>query len=621
MNALSSFHFIRPGWLLALLPLVLLLIWMWRQRLFSRSWQAVIDARLLPHLLIGEAGDQQRWPLLVFALCGVLTILALAGPSWQKLPQPVFKKQSALIVALDLSRSMDAADIKPSRLARARFKIADLLKLRREGQTGLIVYAADAFTVTPLTDDAATIASLVPTLDTAMMPAQGSRPDRALALARELFTHAGIRHGNVLLITDAIDEQYRSALSDSATAGYPVSILGIGSRDGAPVPAGNGGFIKDRSGAIVIAKQNPEQLRQAALNGGGVYNAMTVDDQDIRRIAAQVDGPDLNDELKQTELKSDVWREQGPWLLLLVIPLAALAFRRGYLILLVFICMPYAPRAEAFDWSTLWQNDNQRAAQKLQQQQPEQAAELFDDPQWKSAAHYRAGDYQQSIDALKGMDSAEAEYNRGNALAKMGRFEQALQAYDKALDKDPNNADARFNKQQVEQWLQQQSQQEQDQQQNSAQDQQQSSDSSAESEQQNAQQNSPQNSSSDKQSQNAQSSSSQQQGEQQDQQQSNANADRQSQDQSAQQNRQQQDDEQTDAERQAATQRPESDTGDQDTDRQNPSVDSEQQQTVSQQKVQQWLRKIPDDPSGLLRRKFEYQYKRRAQQDHENEAW
>ena len=616
MNALSSFHFIRPGWLLALLPLLLLLFWMWRQRLFSRSWQAVIDAQLLPHLLIGDAGGQQRWPLLVFALCGVLTIIALAGPSWQKLPQPVYKKQSALIIALDLSRSMDAADIKPSRLARARFKIADLLKLRREGQTGLIVYAADAFTVTPLTDDAATIASLVPTLDTRMMPAQGSRPDRALALARELFTHAGIRDGNVLLITDTVDPRYLAALTDSARAGYPVSILGIGSRDGAPVPAANGGFIKDSSGAIVIAKQNPQQLRQAALNGGGAYSAMTIDDQDIRGIAARVDGPDLDGKLKQTELKSDVWREQGPWLLLLVIPLAALAFRRGYLVLLVFICMPYAPRAQAFDWNALWQNDNQRAAQKLHQQQPEQAAELFDDPQWKSAAHYRAGDYQQSIDALKGMESVDADYNRGNALAKMGQYEQALQAYDRALDKDPNNEDARFNKQQIEQWLQQQQEQQQEQQQsqqNQPQDQQQqSSGSSADSEQQNPQSN--------EQDQNTQSSS-QQQGEQQNQQPSPADADRQSQDQSAQQNQQQQDDQQSDAEQQAAVQQRESNADDQDKDQQNRGIDSEQQQSVSQQKVEQWLRKIPDDPSGLLRRKFEYQYKRRAQQDHENEAW
>ena len=115
------------------------------------------DAELLPYLLQEKAVNQSRWPLTTGAIAALLVIIALAGPTWQRVPSPVFRNESALVIALDLSRSMDAEDIKPSRLIRARYKIADILKQRKDGQTALLVYAGDAFTVTPLTDDTETI--------------------------------------------------------------------------------------------------------------------------------------------------------------------------------------------------------------------------------------------------------------------------------------------------------------------------------------------------------------------------------------------------------------------------------------------------------------------------------
>ncbi|MEO6147876.1 MAG: VWA domain-containing protein, partial [Sulfuriferula sp.] len=153
MEMISAFHFLRPLWLFALIPLILMLWMMWRRRLLSRSWQRVVDPRLLAHLLIGKNARQGPWAMLAVGLGGLLAILALAGPAWQKLPQPVFRQQSALVLVLDLSLSMNATDIQPSRLERAKLKLRDILNQHKEGQTGLIVYAATPFVVSPLTTD------------------------------------------------------------------------------------------------------------------------------------------------------------------------------------------------------------------------------------------------------------------------------------------------------------------------------------------------------------------------------------------------------------------------------------------------------------------------------------
>lgn len=183
-EALTNLHLLRPWWLLAIIPAAALIWFYTRSHSQSRSWAAIIDKRLLPHVLQGNnnvISKRRHWRhfILLFLLASLL-IVALAGPAFEQRPQPVFKTQSALVLVLDLSRSMDAADIKPSRLGRAHYKLSDILKQRREGQTALIAYAADAFVVSPLTDDAATIEAQLTALQTGIMPAQGSRLDRAL---------------------------------------------------------------------------------------------------------------------------------------------------------------------------------------------------------------------------------------------------------------------------------------------------------------------------------------------------------------------------------------------------------------------------------------------------------
>lgn len=243
---MNEFHFLRPDWFWLLPPLALLLFWLWRHQLRSRSWQAVCDSQLLPYLLLGRSQRRRNWPLHLILLSLLLTVIALAGPTWERLPQPLFRQHSALVILFDLSASMNVADLKPSRLIRAQLKIDDILSQRREGQTALVVFAGDAFTVTPLTDDSRTIAALLDSLEPGLMPTFGSRPELAIKQGRRLLQQAGLAKGDLLLITD--DDQPETAMAEATQLhqdGYRLSVLGVGTKAGAPIPLADGGFFKD----------------------------------------------------------------------------------------------------------------------------------------------------------------------------------------------------------------------------------------------------------------------------------------------------------------------------------------------------------------------------------------
>ncbi|MGV0005263.1 MAG: VWA domain-containing protein, partial [Candidatus Porifericomitaceae bacterium WSBS_2022_MAG_OTU9] len=197
MDALSQFHFIRPQWLLGVIPLAWL-VWRIGRNSTSSTWSKWCDPVLLPHILLGigqEQHDAPRrayWPSkLWLAVAGLLALLAMSGPVWEKQPVPVFPDRSALVVVLSLATDMNVNDVQPNRLAQAKFKVSDLLSRRREGSVALVVYAGDAFVVSPLTDDAAAVVSQLESLDVSIMPESGQRAASAIALASELMDNAG----------------------------------------------------------------------------------------------------------------------------------------------------------------------------------------------------------------------------------------------------------------------------------------------------------------------------------------------------------------------------------------------------------------------------------------------
>ena len=595
MNALAQFHFLRPYWLLAVLPLIVVVWLMIKRKLGAQSWERVCDEVLLPYILIGSSVRKRRSAVVLTAIGGLLAILALAGPVWQKLPQPVFSRSNALVIAFDLSRSMDANDISPSRLLRARYKIADILKLRPDGQTALLVFAGDSFTVTPLTDDNATIDSQLTALTTDIMPVQGSNTLLALKRAEQLLKHAGAKTGDILFICDDIDYQqagkYAAALHSQ---GYRISVLGVGTLQGVPIPLADGSFLTDSSGKIVMPGLVEKPMREFAQAGGGIYHRVTLDDKDINSLLGFLADHSREGKVASSELKTDVWREEGPWLLIALLPLVALLFRRGYLVILILFLMPIPNVSQAMDWASLWSRPDQQAARALHEGDAAKAAKLFRDPAWKGSAQYKSGDFKGAIESLKQADDVDSLYNMGNALARAGNYEEAVSVYDKVLKRDPDNEDAKYNKELLEKELEKQQQYKQQQSGQNGKDkdknQQQQQDKGQNNRKQAGKQNQEQN---------------QQANRDNDRQQPEQDKDQQQQDQQRQQQQQQQ---------QARQQQNKSED-----EKQKQDQDQQQRMAKSdmttpdedQQALEQWLRRIPDDPAGLLRRKFRYQYQQR----------
>ena len=453
---MSMFHFLRPEWLWGLLPLFGLFLLIAKRGATAQVWESVCDAHLLPHLLVGTEGARRCSPFVLLGVGWTVAVCALAGPVWSQLPQPVFRAESALVIVLDLSRSMDAQDVTPSRLTRAKHKILDMLKARKEGQTALVVYAGESFVVSPLTEDANTMVTLVQTMETALMPLQGSRTDLALRKAHDLLEHVGHARGDVLLLTDGDgDPATLQVVEELRSQGLRVSVLGVGTVDGAPIPE-PGGFLKDQDGAVVIPKLDIPSLQAIARVGGGHYATVTWDDQDINRVLPSRVSPGALSSSTSEQRTTDLWREEGPWFVLPLLALALPAFRPGWLgMLLAFILIPQV--SEAFSWENIWARPDQQGVRALERDAPEEAAALFQDPGWRGIAHYRAGNYKEAEQAFSTVDTPEGHYNRGNALANLGRYEEALGSYRTTLTQQPHHADARHNMEIIKNLLEKQS--------------------------------------------------------------------------------------------------------------------------------------------------------------------
>jgi Ca-activated chloride channel family protein len=455
----DAFHFLQPMWLLMLLALPPILWIVSRRKPVQAELSRLVDAALLPYLLDGQARTL-RWPRWAFALAWTLASVAMAGPSWDRQAQPLFANRAAQVVALSLSQRMLAHDVVPDRVSRARYKIRDLFAANRDGLNGLIAYAGESFVVAPLTSDAHSLDDLLDALAPDTMPVDGDDAARAIEQGVDLIKHADTGGGSLVLVTDAVDDSAMAAAGRARAAGIRVSVLGIGTSQGGPVPLVDGGFLKDASGAVVMSPRDDAALGKLAAAGGGTYVPLNSGRADIDALHAQLGGGSSGTVLSGQ--KGADWLDRGPWLLLPLLPLLALAFRRGWLLVLAIALLPaWAPQARADGLTDLWRTRDQQAAQALQKGDAKAALQLARDPSLRASAAYKAGDYPAAASAFGKLPGAEAQYNLGNALAKQGEYKEAIAAYDRALKSNPALADAVANRKSVEDFLRQQDQQKQ----------------------------------------------------------------------------------------------------------------------------------------------------------------
>ncbi len=457
MPAFGDFHFLRPLWLLALLALPLLWFALRRGDGQAQAWRGAVDAHLLRHLLERDEGVRGRSPHWLLSVAWILASVALAGPAWERLPMPLFQNRAARVIALELSPTMLSQDVKPTRVERARYKIVDILRRSSDAQTALIAYSGDAFVVAPLTDDANTVENLVDALEPSIMPVAGNDTARAIELGVKLVQQAGLHEGEIVLVADAVSDAAAAAAAKALASGVRVSVLGIGTGQGAPIATANGGFLKDSSGNIAMPKLDSAALAAVATAGGGSYADYSGDARDLDSVIDDL-RPHVAADTSASGAQTARFLDRGPWLLLLLVPLAALGFRRGWLMLLPFALLMQPQRASAMSWADLWSRPDQQAQAALDAGDAKEAQALARDPQLRGSAAYRAEDYAGAAQDFDRPDRADAQYNLGNALAKQKKYAEAIAAYDRALKQQPDMDDAIANRKAIEDWLKQQKQ-------------------------------------------------------------------------------------------------------------------------------------------------------------------
>ena len=585
---IDGFHVLRPELLWGLLICPLLALALWHRRTRQGDWSRAIDPELLPYLMPEHSDKTRQTTIWMPILLLSLIVLAASGPSLRQVELPVIKRADALVLVLDLSASMLAADVQPSRIRRARQKILDLLELRVEGVTGLVVFAGDAHVVTPLTDDARTIANLMPALSPDIMPLPGANATSGIEAAANLLITAGAQGGQILLMTDGLPGfdtvRAKNALESSGAA---LAVMAIGTKAGAPIPLPNGGFLKDDAGEIVIPTLDRRAIDQIASTLNAPVEQISLDERDIKSLTRR------NNLAAQGELdlarQTDAWQDQGFWLAALVALLLLPAFRKGALVSLLLLVVMQSETSQAAEWEDLWLTPDQQGAQRLAAGDASGAAERFDQSPWRGMAEFEAGAYDRAAGSFASEPSADGLFNQGNALAMQGDLRGAINAYERSLSLQPNAEDAVANRDFIQSLLDQQEDQEQEEEQEGE-------------EQSQQDEQSEQNDASD----------------------SDSGGDGESSD--------QQDDSQQagDGQRDEANDQEESEpqTGDQDpniADRDQQAADQLEAATQEQmakfdealeeqQALEQWLRRVPDDPGGLLRRKFRYQTMQRLRE-------
>ncbi|TNF57894.1 MAG: VWA domain-containing protein, partial [Burkholderiales bacterium] len=442
--AMMDWHFMRPLWLLAL-PLWPLLLWLlWRSQGSLSDWLRVMDRALLHALQSGGAARPARLPFVLALLAGVLVILGLAGPALERIQQPQFREDSAVVYVLDLSASMNSVDVAPSRLSQAKAALHYLIEHQLAPQGALVVFANTAYTVVPLSMDRKNMLNLLPALEPDLMPSQGSRLAPALEQVSALLH--GVGQAQIVVLADGgADEAAQKAVDTLAAGGFAVSVVAVGGH-GSPIPR-DSGVLRDAGGKVVIA---PLEETLADLVRGGRYLHLQGDEAEIQ-VLVDDQSHMLQVAAKQEAVRSgDQWRDMAPMLTWPALALVLLLFRRGWVLVLLIAIVPHQP-VYAFDWPALWSGADQRGQRLLEQGAFDEAAQVFESAGWKAVALYRGGHYAEAAALWAEQPGFEARYNQATALARAGQLDEAIRLYEEVLLLAPDLKPAQDNKALLEQ--------------------------------------------------------------------------------------------------------------------------------------------------------------------------
>lgn len=448
---LTAFHFLRPLWLLLLIPAVLLpFAWLRRNDVRAR-WRAIIAPALLEHLIVGEKAQRGVRPVHTLAALIALGAVAAAGPTWQEERPPFDQDKAPLVVVLELARSMDASDVAPTRIERAKQKVLDLAAARKGARTGLVVFASSAHLVVPPTEDPAMLELYVPALAPELMPRDGRNAAAGLAIAEQMLQKEQAA-GTIVFVSDGFDESGTDAfLRIAKQTKHQLLWLAVGTENGGPVRDAKGDIAIDDAGHPIMGAFDAAAIRRITQAASIPLASVRADDDDIEWVQRRAQ---VYLEAAQESKIVPRWKESGYWLVLPILLIALYSFRRGWTvkwlpILLMTSAALFAPRhaqAASFEWLDLFATHDQQGRWNFDHGNYAQAAARFDDPMWKGRAQYLAGDYAGALETFSRIDSAQADFYIGNSLAHMKDYAGALKAYDSAIAKRAGFAEALANR-------------------------------------------------------------------------------------------------------------------------------------------------------------------------------
>jgi Ca-activated chloride channel family protein len=428
---LGDFHFLRPLWLLlalfgALLP------WLWRRgRDLQRRLRGNIAGHLLPHLLVTPQDHQRLRP--VHWLCALLMLgaVAAAGPTWEQDRPDFLENRAPLIVAVDLSPSMDANDVQPTRLEAVKHKLHDLIQRRAGARTALIAYAGSAHLVLPPTDDPALLDTFIQALGTGLIDKPGKNVSAVIDQARRLLNAEKIP-GSLLLITDGAD----TAPLEKPDEQLQVLVLAVGNQDGGIIQDANGQPRIDANGRPTLGSFDPAAIKQLASALDAPLGSLTLNDDDLEWVELHAQQHFQSASAEQRELH---WKDAGYWLCWPLVLLALFNVRKGWsvnwmpaLALAVGLGWPAAP-AQANALTDAFFTRDQQGRWAFEHEHFPQAAALFVDPYWKGVAAYHAADYDLALATFARLDTPQAYFYLGNIYVRRFKFEEAIAAYTQAL--------------------------------------------------------------------------------------------------------------------------------------------------------------------------------------------